>query len=267
MYEELLEDIAQANGLREVNTYVKLVAGLGAIILCLLSGSFIAPLFIAILLSGAIIFLARVDVRTYGKLFIVPFWFAAMSVSVIILLSGGDQVYWSWDPFSWLSLSISRESLNEGIFVFCRVIGGMSAMIFIALTTPMTDLFIVMRRCRVPEAVLDLAMIIYRTIFMILHLLVQTYQAQVMRLGYSSFRESVESFATLCGSVFIASWDAGEDLVRAMDARCYEGKFAVLGETGPVTLYSLVSVGLFLMVSSVIVVITKNIVAISGFVL
>jgi len=206
-------------------------------------------------------------VRTYGKLFIVPFWFAAMSVSVIILLSGGDLVYWSWDPFSWLSLSISRESLNEGIFVFCRVIGGMSAMIFIALTTPMTDLFIVMRRCRVPEAVLDLAMIIYRTIFMILHLLVQTYQAQVMRLGYSSFRESVESFATLCGSVFIASWDAGEDLVRAMDARCYEGKFAVLGETGPVTLYSLVSVGLFLMVSSVIVVITKNIVAISGFVL
>ena len=70
----------------------------------------------------------------------------------------------------------------------------MSALIFIALTTPMTDLFIVMRRCRVPEAVLDLTMMIYRTIFMIMHLLVQTYQAQVMRLGYSSFRESIESF-------------------------------------------------------------------------
>ena len=55
MYEELLEDIAQTNGLREVNTYIKLVAGLGAILLCLLSTSFIAPLFIAVLLSGAII--------------------------------------------------------------------------------------------------------------------------------------------------------------------------------------------------------------------
>ena len=132
------------------------MAGLGAIILCLLSTSFIAPLFIAVLLSGAIILLARVDARTYAKLFIVPFWFAAMSVIVIILLSGGSEVYWSWNPFSWLSISISRESLNEGIFVFCRVIGGMSALIFIALTTPMTDLFIVMRRCRIPEAVLDL---------------------------------------------------------------------------------------------------------------
>ncbi len=262
MYEKFLEDIAQANGLREVNTYVKLVAGLGAIILCLLSTSFIAPLFIAVLLTGAIILLARVDVRTYAELFIVPFWFAAMSVIVIILLSGGSEVYWSWTPFSWLSISISAESLNEGIFVFCRVIGGMAALIFIALTTPMTDLFIVMRRCRVPEVVLDLVMMIYRAIFMIMHLLVLTYQAQVMRLGYSSFRESIESFATLCGSVFIASWDAGEDLVRAMDARCYAGKFAMLGETGPVNGYSLAAVGLFLLASSVIVVITRDIVVI-----
>ncbi|MCX6700752.1 MAG: cobalt ECF transporter T component CbiQ [Methanomicrobiales archaeon] len=262
MYEKFLEDIAQANGLREVNTYVKLMAGLGAIILCLLSTSFIAPLFIAILLTGAIILLAQVDMRTYAELFIVPFWFAAMSVIVIILLSGGSEVYWSWTPFSWLSISISVESLNEGIFVFCRVIGGMAALIFIALTTPMTDLFIVMRRCRVPEVVLDLVMMIYRAIFMIMHLLVLTYQAQVMRLGYSSFRESIESFATLCGSVFIASWDAGEDLVRAMDARCYAGKFAMFGETGPVNSYSLVAVGLFLLTSSVIVVITRDIVVI-----
>jgi cobalt/nickel transport system permease protein len=262
MYEELLENIAQANGLREVNTYVKLVVGLGAIILCLLSTSFIAPLFIAVLLSGAIILLARIDVKTYAELFIVPFWFAAMSVFVIILLTGGNEVYWSWEPFPWLSLSITRESLNEGIFVFCRVIGGMAALIFIALTTPMTDLFVVMRRCHIPEAVVDLAMMIYRTIFMIMHLLVQTYQAQVMRLGYSSFRESIESFATLCGSVFIASWDAGEDLIRAMDSRCYSGKFVVFGETGPVNVYSLAAAGLFLLVSSLIVVITKNIVAI-----
>ena len=183
MYEELLENIAQANGLREVNTYIKVVIGLGAIVLCLLSTSFIAPLFIAILLSAAIIVLARVDVKTYGDLFIVPLWFAAMSVIVIIFLSGGNEVYWNWNPVSWLYLSVSRESLNEGIFVFCRVIGGMSALIFIALTTPMTDLFTVMRLCRIPEAVLDLTMMIYRTIFMMMHLLVQTYQAQVMRLG------------------------------------------------------------------------------------
>jgi len=258
MYEELLEDIAQTNGLREVNTYLKLGAGLGAILLCLLSPGFIAPLFIALLLSGAVIILARVDMRTYATLFLVPFWFAFMGIIVIILLSGGSGVYWSWTPLPYLSFSITRDSINEGFFVFCRVIGSMSALIFIALTTPMTDLFLVMRQVRIPEAVVDLAMIIYRSIFSIMDQLVQTHQAQVMRLGYSSFRESVNSFGTLCGSVFIASWNAGEDFIRAMDARCYNGKFAALGENRPVELAPFVVVMAFLGISSTVVVITGN---------
>jgi cobalt/nickel transport system permease protein len=258
MYEELLEDIAQTNGLREVNTYLKLATGLGAILLCLLSAGFIAPLFIAVLLSGAVLLFARVDLRTYLTLFIVPFWFAVMSVGVIVLLSGGDGVYWSWTPLPNLSFSITRDSINEGFFIFCRVIGSMSALIFIALTTPMTDLFQVMRQVRIPEVVIDLAMIIYRSIFSIMDQLVQTYQAQVMRLGYSSFRESVNSFGTLCGSVFIASWNAGEDFIRAMDARCYHGKFATIGETRPVELTPFVIVLAFLVISSTVVVVTRN---------
>ena len=259
MYEEFLEDIAQKNGLREVNTYLKLTAGLGAILLCLLSKSYIPPLFIAIVLSGAILFLARIDARTYGELFIVPFSFAVMSVAVIVLLSGGGDVFWSWNPLPWFSLSITSESINEGFFVFCRVIGGMSALIFIALTTPMTDLFIVMRQFRIPEVVVDLAMIIYRSIFMIMDQLVQTYQAQVMRLGYGSFRESIQSFAIMCGSVFIASWDAGEEFIRAMDARCYSGKFAVLGDTRPVEVLPLLAVAAFLTIVSIVVIITRNV--------
>jgi cobalt/nickel transport system permease protein len=181
-----------------------------------------------------------------------------MGIIVIVLLSGGSGVYWSWTPLPWLSFSITRDSINEGGFIFCRVIGGMSALIFIALTTPMTDLFLVMRQVRIPEVVLDLAMIIYRSIFSIMDQLVQTYQAQVMRLGYSSFRESVNSFGTLCGSVFIASWNAGEDFIRAMDARCYNGKFASIGETRPVEPAPLVMVVAFLVISSTVVVVTRN---------
>lgn len=252
MYEELLEDIAQQNGLREVNTYVKLAAGLGGILLCLLSTSYAAPLFIAIVLSLSLLFLARIDPEVYGKIFVAPLIFALFSVSVILLLSGGEGVFWRWEPLSWLSLSVTRESINESIFVFFRVLGGTSALLFIALTTPMTDLFVVMKRARLPEEVLDLAMIIYRTIFVIMAHLIMVYQAQMMRLGYGSFRESVRSFANLCGSVFIASWEAGEDLIKAMEARCYEGKFAVLGENRPASLPSILAVLSFLLLSGMI---------------
>jgi cobalt/nickel transport system permease protein len=258
MFEELLEDVAQANGLRETSTWLKLAAGLSAIVLCLLSTGYAAPLFIALVLSAAILFLARVDIRTYAELFLVPLWFALMSAAVIVLISGGEHVFWSWDPLPFLSLSVTRESINTGFFVLCRVIGGMSALLFIALTTPMTDLFVVMRRVRIPDFVIDLAMIIYRTIFFLLDQVRQIYHAQVMRLGYSGWKESVGTFSMLCGASFIAAWDAGDDLVRAMDARCYDGKFALLGENRPVEFRPLACLALFLLAASAAVVATQG---------
>jgi cobalt/nickel transport system permease protein len=258
MFEELLEDIAQKNGLREVNTYVKLIAGFGAILLCLFSTSYIPPLFIAAVLSGAILFLARVNVKTYAELFILPLWFAFMSVAGIILITGGNEIFWQCDLLPNFSLSVTRESINQGVFVFCRVIGGMSALCFISLTNPMTDIFTAFRQCRVPAVVIDLMMIIYRTIFILMDQAIQIYHAQIMRLGYTRYRESIHSFATLCGAAFIASWDAGDDLVRAMDARCYDGKFALLGENRPVERMPCLLVVVFLALSAAIVIISGD---------
>lgn len=264
MFEELLEDVAQNNGLREVNTWVKLAAGLGAIALCLLSGSYAAPLFIALVLSAATILLARVDPQNYAELFLVPLYFALMSAAVIALISGGEHIFWSWNPLPFLSLSVSRESINTGFLVLCRVIGGMSALLFIALTIPMTDLFVVMRNVRIPDFVIDLAMIIYRTIFFLLDQVQQIYRAQVMRLGYSEWKESITTFSMMCGAAFIASWDAGDDLVRAMDSRCYDGKFARLGENRPVEFRPLAALALFLLSASAVVAVSQGMTILPG---
>ncbi len=262
MIEELLEEIAQNNKLRTVNTDLKLLTGVGAIVLCLVSASFVAPLFIAVVLSLSLLIIARIAPGDYLKIFIGPFIFTVTSVLVIILLTGGEGLLWSWSPASWLSLSVTIESLNLAFFVLCRVIGGMTGLIFISLTTPMTDLFVVMRRFRVPESVVDLAMIIYRTIFQIMDQLVITHQAQVMRLGYGSFRGSIAAVSNLCGSAFIVSWDSGEDLIRAMDARCYSGRFALLGEVRPIQLRPCLSAIAFLAVSSFVVIFTGYVVII-----
>ena len=134
----------------------------------------------------------------------------------------------------------------------------MSALLFIALTTPMTDLFEVMRKARVPDFVIDLAMIIYRTIFFLMDQVRQIHHAQVMRLGYSGWRESVQTFSMLCGAAFIAAWDAGDDLIRAMDARCYTGKFALLGENRQVEFRSLAALVLFIVIASVAVIASQG---------
>lgn len=259
MHGELLEDIAHRCALRETHTLLKLAVGTGAILVCLLSPGFLAPLFVAAVLILALILLARVDVHALAHVFAAPALFALFSVPVIVLVSGGHEVFWRWQPLPWLSLSLSRDGINHGVLVLSRAAGGVAGLAFIALTTPATDLFSVMRRARVPEEVVDLAMITYRTIFVIMAQAVQVYRAQVMRLGYGTFRESVRSFATLCGAVFIASWDAGEDLVRAMEARCYDGRFAVLGGDKPPRAREIAAVALFFAAAAVLAVCTAQV--------
>ncbi|HOV67503.1 MAG TPA: CbiQ family ECF transporter T component, partial [Methanoregulaceae archaeon] len=138
------------------------------------------------------------------------------------------------------------EGINRGWMVLCRTLGGVASLLFVALTTPMTDLFVVMRSCRVPPALIELVMVVYRTIFILLDQLVRCYHAQVMRLGYSTRREAVRSFATLCGAVFIASWNAGEDQIRAREMRCYDGRLVPLGGTRPIEARPLLAVAGFL---------------------
>ena len=259
MFEELLEEIAQKNALRGVNTYLKLAVGLGTLLLSLISTGFVAPLFIALAMTGALLALARIDLRTMVEVYAAPCSFAVLSVAVIVLVSGGTGAAWSWQPLPWLSLSVTPASVDYGFYVLCRTLGGMASLLFIALTTPMTDLFVVMQQCRVPPVLIELVMVVYRTIFTLLDQLVRCYHAQVMRLGYSTRRESIRTFAILCGAVFIASWNAGEDQIRARERRCYDGRLVVLGETRPFEAGPALAVAGFLVAAAAVTALTGEV--------
>jgi cobalt/nickel transport system permease protein len=110
----------------------------------------------------------------------------------------------------------------------------------------MTDLFNGMKRVGLPVELVDLMMIVYRYIFIVYDHAVEIWRAQVMRLGYSRPIEAIRSFSTLCGMLFITSWNAGEDLVRAMDCRCYDGIFPSLDPVEPVRIRALLSAILYL---------------------
>ncbi|MDD1655428.1 MAG: cobalt ECF transporter T component CbiQ [Methanomicrobiales archaeon] len=249
-----LENVAQENGLAGVSPYVKLAAGLGALLLVLLSPTWVIPLVIALSLGIAVLLLARIDPHLYAHLLAAPVLFAVLSVAAVVLVTGGGEVYWAWQPWPGFALSVTSESVSRGLLVFSRVLGGMSALFFIALTTPMTELFVVMRRCRVPMPLLNLTMFVYRSIFILSDQVAQVHAAQRMRLAYSGPREAVASFGNLCGASFIASWECGEDLIRAMDARCYDGRFAMPGESAPVQARHLAGAAMYLLAVSALLV-------------
>jgi cobalt/nickel transport system permease protein len=76
-------------------------------------------------------------------------------------------------------------------------------------------------------------MLIYRYIFVLLEEAMMVHSAQEMRMGHSSVRHSIGSFAMLASVLFIRAWERGERLMVAMDSRCYSGRMPV-GELGSV---------------------------------
>jgi len=187
-------------------------------------------------MSAAILLLAKIPARFYARLLLIPVSFAVMSIVVILFITGSGTVI---IEFPGLPLAVTTDGANLATLVLARVFGGMCSLYFIALTTPMTEVFDLLHRLRVPTVLIDLAMLTYRFIFILIDEAGEIYRSQVMRLGYGRFRESVNSLGMLAGALFIRTWESGEALVMAMDARCYDGVLAVPEENQAVSGLSL----------------------------
>ncbi|HOI13260.1 MAG TPA: cobalt ECF transporter T component CbiQ [Methanoculleus sp.] len=240
---EVLEDFAQTNNLRETSPGLKLFIGLSSILLSVSSPGPVAPLLVAASMSGAVLALAKIPARFYAKLLLVPVSFATMSIIVVLFITGGGAMLLKVPD---LPLAITADGANLALLLLARVFGGMCSLYFITLTTPMTEVFDILRRNRAPPVLVDLAMLTYRFIFILIEEAGQIYRSQVMRLGYRRFRESIRSFSMLAGALFIRTWESGEALVLAMDARCYDGRLGIPSDSRPVSTLALATTLLYL---------------------
>ncbi|MCX8206535.1 MAG: cobalt ECF transporter T component CbiQ [Methanothrix sp.] len=248
----LLDDYAHENGLRDVSPKLKLAIGAFSIIACIASPTPAVPLAVSTCLSAAVIALARIPWRMYIGLTAIPLSFALLSATVVALLSPGEPL------MSIGALRLSHEGLWLGVLLVSRTIGGASSLFFIALTTPMSEIFAVLRSMGAPEALVELSMLIYRYIFVLLEEAMMVHSAQEMRMGYSSVRRSISSFAMLASVLFIRAWERGEKLMLAMDSRCYNGMMP-LGECNALRTHHLVvSVIYILSITALLLVVIRG---------
>lgn len=236
MIEETLDAIAQLSPFRRVHPGTKLLLSLGSIIICLVSPSPEVPLISGVALSVVLLLFGNVHPVTYAKILLGPAFFTLMSILILLFTLGGGTVIWQWTLFSGFSLVITSEGVIQSLLILSRVFGCSIALFFLVLTTPMTDLFQGMKRCKIPGDIIDLMMITYRYIFIIYNQAIDLYRAQVMRLGYNRPREALNSFSMLAGMLFITSWNSGEDLMKAMDCRCYDGIIPSLDQADPLSI-------------------------------
>jgi cobalt/nickel transport system permease protein len=91
---DLLDDYSHSNALRETSPRLKLLFGLGAILLCASSVTPTAPLFIAVTMSIINVIIAKLPGRFYSELSFIPFSFSLLSAVVVAFMHcGGDPLF------------------------------------------------------------------------------------------------------------------------------------------------------------------------------
>ena len=231
IFETTLDSYAHSNGLRNVNTYYKVLFAISTMIVSLISKSPVVPLVIFGVVTALIIFKAKISPKFYLKFMAVPFTFAFINLIFMAIFFGVGAPILKLGIFN---LAVTVDGFNLGFLLLARVMGGFACLAFLALTTPMTELFSVFERLRVPKVVLEIAMLMYRYIFVFLDEGINMYHSQETRLGYSSFKQSYKSLGMLASNLFIKTWMKGEQVYIAMESRCYDGSIRTMGETGSI---------------------------------
>jgi cobalt/nickel transport system permease protein len=241
----LLDDYAHDNALRDVSARLKLLLGLASMLICVSAPTPAAALFVAATLSLAVVLLARIPGRVYFHLLLVAF------------MHGDGRTLFSLPIFG-LDLAVREEGANLALLLLARTFGGMCSLYFIALTTPMIEIFATLRYLHLPTSFIELSMMIYRYIFVFLDQAARIHSAQVMRLGDSGARRSLDSFAMLSSVLFLRSWEQGERLIIAMDSRCYDGKLDIMEQAVKATGRQMLAVGAHLALASSIAVLCRE---------
>ena len=120
-----------------------------------------------------------------------------MSVLIIALFFGfGEPATQITTP--WFTWTIYQQGITMAIATFFRVIGAISCTFFLVLTTSMTDLFVTLRRVKIPNALIEISLLVYRYIFVFMEVSARMNTAQSLRLGHSSVMKRIRSARFAC---------------------------------------------------------------------
>jgi cobalt/nickel transport system permease protein len=224
----MIDRHAYSNRLRRVEPAQKGGLAALAIGLCLLLDRPAAGLLTVAWMLALATLWARVPPLAFGRALLAEGLFLLSSVAGVALSVGlgrGGPAAWQLGP---LWLGSSPAALGLAARLLTRALGCAAALNFLILTTPLVDLIDLLRRLRVPEVLIDLMTVLYRTIFVLLESLQRMSTAQDARLGYSSPRGSLHSAATLASRLFLETYERSRRMQLALDSRGGDGPLRVL---------------------------------------
>jgi cobalt/nickel transport system permease protein len=213
----LTEQSAYANRWRQVSPVAKGCFSLCGMIAAFAAGTPRAAMLVAVILAAATVIGAGIPLLRYLRVAAPPLIFlAASGLSLLFSLDFGGSTHG-------VSLHLADTELLHIAQTSCRSLACLAALLFLALTTPITDIISLLRRCKLPETLLDLMTLCYRTLFVLSEAIHETITAQSARLGYTTLSISLRSLGVLISNLIVQVWQRSLALHTAAQSRNNDG--------------------------------------------
>ena len=218
----LIEQSAYTNRWRRVSPIAKGCFSLCGMVAAFAAGSPRTAMLVALIMSVITIFGAGTPPLRYVRVAAPALLFLfASGLSLLISLDFGSSI-------GEVSLKLAESEFPRIAQVCCRSLACLTALLFLVLTTPLSDIISLLRRCKVPDTLLDLMTLCYRTLFVLSETVHETLTAQSARLGYANLRLSLRSMGGLVANLTVQVWQRSQALHLAALARNNDGALRFL---------------------------------------
>lgn len=165
---------------------------------------------------------AGIGVRTTGRLLRLPLGFVLVGALPLLVTIGGDL----WPAPAPGGVERAAELVG-------RSLAAVACLLLFAATTPVAD---VLPRLRfVPPAITEIALLVYRMLFLLLDSLRTVREAQGLRMGFRTWRSTYRSLAGQGGAIFVRAFDRARRLESGLASRGYDGTLRVRVPARPVS--------------------------------
>ena len=167
----------------------------------------------------------------------IPFMLAvAIGEAILILIVACGIISINGDPsepciwradFLWLDLYMTADSFNQAWLVMIRAVAGITVMMAFATSTPIPHLAQALRQIRIPDEICEIVVLIYRYAFLLLERMDTMWSAASSRLGFSGFRRTMKTTASIAVGIFTSSMNLADKAQVSLECRGYRGYFPI----------------------------------------
>ncbi len=227
----LIDKYSYSSGLAQVSPKAKILYSMVPLVLCIGFNSIVVSSATILIMAFTTVKFGKMDFRAYFKMLLIPFSFLAVgTLTILVNRFEPDHILIFGLKIGRYAYGADMVTLIRSLKLVLKALGAVSCMYFLSLNTPMSDLFQVLRRTKLPDVLVTLMELIYRYIFVLLDEADRMNIAKDSRLGNRDFKTSLKSLGELASMLFIRAYQRSDRIYAALESRGYNGQFVTLDE-------------------------------------